>query len=408
MAARKDSRGYALYKGECQRKGDGRYSYSYTDFKGERHVVYAKTLADLRKKEKVIKRELEDGINPDEAERLTLNDVYFRFMAQKYNLKESTYVNYKYSYERFVMDTFGKKKICKIKYTDIKCFYHYLLSEKGIAANTLETINNVIHPALDMAVRDGALRTNPSKGVMGEIKKSNIWVKPKRHALTIPQQKAFLDYTKKAPDCRGWLPMMTVFLGTGMRMGELLGLRWEDLDFEKRAISVNHSMSTRPDRYGKCAPKISTPKTEAGTRTIPMVDEVYDAFLEEYEISRCIGFSNYSVDGYSHFVFVAGSGGVYTPTAVNSAIKRIIKGYNEEETKLALKEKREPVLLPDFSAHHLRHTFCTRLCENESNLKVIQSIMGHADISTTMDIYAECTEEKKMEVLGNINGKIFT
>lgn len=65
------------------------------------------------------------------------------------------------------------------------------------------------------------------------------------------------------------------------------------------------------------------------------------------------------------------------------------------------------MLLPKFSAHHLRHTFCTRFCENETNIKVIQSIMGHSDISTTMDIYAEATEEKKQEVIANMENKIF-
>ena len=65
------------------------------------------------------------------------------------------------------------------------------------------------------------------------------------------------------------------------------------------------------------------------------------------------------------------------------------------------------LLIPEFSAHHLRHTFCTRFCENESNLKVIQSVMGHSDISTTMDIYAEATEEKKAEVIAKLEDKIF-
>ena len=85
------------------------------------------------------------------------------------------------------------------------------------------------------------------------------------------------------------------------------------------------------------------------------------------------------------------------PQSVNRAIKRIIADYNAVEEIRARKEKREAVILPDFSAHHLRHTFCTRLCEQETNLKVIQSIMGHKDIKTTMEIYAEATEEKKQE-----------
>ena len=97
---------------------------------------------------------------------------------------------------------------------------------------------------------------------------------------------------------------------------------------------------------------------------------------------------------------------LYTPESVNRAIKRIYEDYNKKEEETAKKENREPLLLPHFSCHHLRHTFCTRLCENESNLKVIQSVMGHSDIQTTMDIYAECTAEKKQEVFANLNGKI--
>ena len=85
----------------------------------------------------------------------------------------------------------------------------------------------------------------------------------------------------------------------------------------------------------------------------------------------------------------------------------ILEVHNEEEIKNAKAEKREPFLIPQFTAHQLRHTFCTRFCENESNLKVIQAIMGHADITTTMDIYAEASPEKKQEIMTNLQGKIF-
>lgn len=108
----------------------------------------------------------------------------------------------------------------------------------------------------------------------------------------------------------------------------------------------------------------------------------------------------------SGFVFTTAYHTVYSAAAVNNAIHRATKAYNDKEEKEAKKDGREPLLLPDFSAHHLRHTFCTRLCENETNLKVIMDIMGHADISTTMDIYAECTKEKKKEVMTNIEGCI--
>lgn len=155
----------------------------------------------------------------------------------------------------------------------------------------------------------------------------------------------------------------------------------------------------------KLIPNLSH-KTEAGIRTIPLFPEVKEAFIMEYEIQKCLGFCKHEIDGYSGFVFSSSEGTVYAPESINQALYRIREAYNIEETALAKKEKREPVLLPKFSCHILRHTFCTRLCEVESNIKVIQSIMGHKDISTTLDIYADCTDEKKKEVLNNLDGKL--
>lgn len=403
--ARKDKKGYALRTGECQRK-DGRYSYSYTDRGGVRHSIYAKTLVDLRAREKTLQRAYDEGIDPVKAARLTINDMYDRYISQKFDLKETTRSNYKYMYNHFVRDTFGKQKLQSVRFSDVKQFYISILKEDKMKANTLESIHTQLHPAFQMAVRDGLIRMNPSDGVMAEIKKSKLWEKPKRHALTVPQQKAFMDFLKEDKDYEGWLPVITVLLGTGMRIGECLGLRWEDLDFKNRMISVNHNLTDRPDDNGKCGKHIQSPKTAAGNRTIPMIEEVFQAFLTEYEIQSCLGFCEEEIDGYSGFVFSTSHHTVYSAAAVNNAIHRAVSAYNKKETARAMKEDREALLLPDFSAHNLRHTFCTRFCENETNLKVIQDIMGHADISTTMDIYAEATEEKKKKVLTNLEGKI--
>lgn len=403
--SRKDSRGYVLRTGESQRK-DGRYSYSYTDLDKNRRTVYAKTLVELRAKERKIIRDKEDGLNPQLADRMTLNELYDRFIEQKYDLKPSTKVNYLYMYNHFVRPTFGKRLIGKIKYSDVKKFYYRIILDEEMKANTLDSIHTQLHPAFQMAVRDGLLRQNPTDGLMAEIKKSHIWEDNPRHALTIPQQKAFMDYLKAHREYQGWVPIITVLLGTGMRIGECIGLRWDDLNFEKRIISVNHTFIYRPDENRKSVKHISTPKTISGRRTIPMIDEVFNAFLDEYEIQKCIGFSSEEIDGYSNFVFVTATGTVYLPNAVNRAIERARVAYNKEEIEKAEKEDREPLIIPHFSAHHLRHTFCTRLCENESNLKVIQSIMGHSDITTTMDVYAEATQEKKQEIVANLQGKI--
>lgn len=394
MATRKDSRGYALKKGESQRK-DGRYVFRYTTIRGEHRAVYAKDLAELRKKEVKIRRSIEDGLDPDRAERITLNELFDEYISQKYDLKQSTRTNYKYMYNHYVRESFGKMRISKIKYTDVKKFYYSLILEKGFKPNSMEIVNTLLHPAFTMAVRDGLLRLNPTDGVMTEIKKSHSWEKKKRHALTIPEQRAFTNYIANSAEYRGWYPLFTVMLGTGCRIGEVLGLRWQDIDFKNRTININHNLVYRAQDDGTCINRVNSPKTSAGIRIIPMLDEVFDAFLEEYQYQKVIGFSTDEIDGYSGFVFCTGEGKVYLPGMINRTIHSICADYNKEEAAKAEEEKRDPVLLPHFSCHHLRHTFCTRFCENETNLKVIQEIMGHADISTTMDVYAEATQEKK-------------
>ena len=257
-----------------------------------------------------------------------------------------------------------------------------------------------------MAVRDEIIRSNPSDGVMAEIKKGVGKNKGIRHALTIAQQKAFLDYVARTPVYCHWLPLFTVLFGTGCRIGELIGLRWEDLDYENRLISINHAVIYMTMENGKSEFHVSTPKTEAGTRTIPMMESVRKAFQEEYEAQKETGFNTQIVDGMSGFVFCNKEGKLLNPSVINRAIKRIYEAYNVEEMILARKERRTPILIPHFSCHHIRHTFCTRFCEKETNLKVIQSIMGHASIETTMNIYAEATEMKKQEAMKALENNI--
>jgi integrase len=225
-----------------------------------------------------------------------------------------------------------------------------------------------------------------------------------RHALTLEQQRAFMDYIANHPVYYHWWPLFTVLLGTGCRIGEGLGLRWQDLDFEKRTISINHSLVYYPEGSSRRSVlKVSKPKTEAGIRIIPMLDIVYDAFQMELEEQEETGYNQIEIDGMTGFIFTNRNGSAPNPQTVNRTIKRIISSYNADEVVRAKRQRREPIILPDFSCHHLRHTFCTRLCENETNLKVIQAIMGHRNIETTMDIYAEATEQKKQESIERLS-----
>ena len=403
--SRKDSKGHVLRKGEYER-GDGRYMYQYTDISHKRQTEYAKDLVELREKEREIQRMQEDGIDCIRNKTFTLNDAFDKYIACKYDLKQSTRTNYNYMYDKYVRETFGNRRLCRIKYSDIKQFYYSLIIEKKFKPNSLEVVNNIIHPTLTMAVRDGILRINPSDGVMNEIKKSNSWKVEKRHALTKEQQLAFMQYIDKSPIYQHWLPLFITLLGTGGRISEIIGLCWHNVDWENRMIQIDHNLVYRIQDSGRCEFHITSTKTRAGTRVVPMLNIVYNALRQEYEIQKKEGFSKVTVDGYTDFVFVNRFGNVHNPTTINRTIKRIYEAYNREEEEKAKKENRTPLLIPHFSCHHLRHTFCARLCEEEPNMKVIQSIMGHADISTTMDVYAELTEDRKRKSFQKLDNKI--
>jgi len=415
---RKDSKGRNLRQGELQRN-DGKYEYRYIDSKGVKHSVYSWQLVDsdkipagkrskesLRAMEKRIARDQDDGIDTYGASRTTLNAYYDDYITSKRELKPSTATNYRYMYDHYVRDEIGHRSIAAIKYSDIRKFYLSLIHDKGFKPNSMEIIHTVLHPVFETAVRDGMIRLNPTDGVMAEIKKSHNWEKPKRHALTETQQTAFVDYIAGSRTYRHWLPLFTILLGTGCRVGEVIGLRWEDCDFQEGIISINHNLIYRLQDSGKVEFHITTPKTKAGERIVPMLGEVKSALLQLRLQQMQTGFCKAEVDGYSGFIFSNRYGDCLSPHCINRAIERISRDYNAQEAEQAKKERREPIILPHFSAHNLRHTFCTRFCENETNLKVIQEIMGHADISTTMDIYNEATKEKKQESFANLEGKI--
>ncbi len=409
--ARKDNKGRALRKGESQRSQDNRYVYTYTTPEGKRGYVYAVTLQELREKEKKLIRDQLDGIDLYVAGKADLNFVVDRYLGTKNNLATSTYANYRYTYDHFCKDGFGKRRAADIKYSDVLNFYLGLV-ENGIAVKTIESLHCVIHPAFDLAVHDEIIRKNPSDKVISEVKKRQGRKHKVKRALTIEQQKELINYVTDHPLYDYWRPLFVVLLGTGCRIGEICGLRWDDVDMENRVIDINHSMTYF--RRGREVPytfefKFEPPKTRAGIRKIPMLDDVYAVLKELYDDQMENGFSPLVVDGATNFIFINKSGTLYKHNAIDHSIKRIVNTHNAEEIVRAKREKREPIMLPFFSCHTFRHTFCTRFCEYETNVKVIQAVMGHADINTTMDIYAEVTETRKQESMENLskNMKIF-
>lgn len=404
MACRKDGKGRVLRKGEHYRKTDGRYSYIYTDPLGKQRMVYAKSLVSLREKEESLIRDQMDGLNVYVAGNSDVNFLFDRYISTKSELRSSTYANYLYTWNHFIRDTFGKKKIKDVKYSDVLFFYSDLLNNQGLQINTLENINTVLRPAFQLAVRDDIIRKNPVDGAYVEIKKRSGSKKKKRKALTVDQQRAFINYVAENPFFYKWFPLFTFLLGTGCRIGEAIGIRWDDVDMDNKLIDINHSLTyyTRADDSFKCEFRVSEPKTEAGVRIIPMMQQVYDVLKSEYERQQEEGFCVENVDGMTNFIFTNRFGMPHNPAAVNRAIKRIVDAHNAEEEVKAKKEKREPIMIPRFSCHIFRHTFASRFCENETNLKVIQEVMGHATAMTTMDIYADVNQDVTKASLENL------
>ena len=167
-------------------------------------------------------------------------------------------------------------------------------------------------------------------------------------------------------------------------------------------IDVNHTLV-----YYQHGPKdgcyfhIHTPKTKAGERKVPMLEFVKDAFLEEREYQKEAGIKcNASVDGYTDFIFVNRFGETQHQGTLNKAIRRIIRDCNDEQL---LRDENAKVLLPHFSCHSLRHTFTTRMIEAGVNIKVIQDALGHADVSTTLGIYADVTKDLRKDEFADLD-----
>ncbi len=400
MAEKRMAGRMTLKKGEGMRS-NGMFYYRWVDRTGERRVIYSKSLTTLREREKEMEKDRADGIKY-EARYVTLNDMYRLWKELKRGLKNNTFENYKYMYDTFVAPTFGKERISQIRKSDVKRFYNTLADGRGLKASTLDSIHTVIHQIFEMAVEDSYIRANPADGALKELKRSHNYGSEKKRGLTFEEQELLLGFLKSSKYMH-WYPIIAVMAGTGMRVGEVTGLRWQDIDLEKGIIDVNHTLiyySHRHKGYKEGSYfNVHTPKTEAGIRQIPMLGFVREAFLMEKQYRQELGTECRSViDGYTDFIFLNRNGEVYTHSALNKAIKRIIRDCNDEQF---LKDENPDVLLPDFSCHSLRHTFTTRMCEAGTNIKLMQDILGHQDISTTLNIYADATKDlRDKEVAG--------
>jgi len=389
---RRDNKRVVLKKGEAQRE-DGRYVYRWTDRKKKRHSIYGKTLAELRRKEDEIKKDQLDGMRT--MEKNSLNDLFDLWCEVKRGLKDNTFQNYKYMYNAYVRESIGRQKVTKLKKSDIRAFYNKLVDEEVLRPRTLDVIQNVLHQVLDIAVEDMYIRTNPADKALAELKRERGFDKRKRKALTLEEQNELLEYLSKNHKFNRWYSVLAFMLGTGMRVGEITGLRGVDVDMERGFIDINHTLVYYDHGNRHCAYEVNTTKTEASNRVIPILKLARKALLleKEYQMSAGIRCQK-SISGYTDFVFLNRFGDVLNNGVINKAIRRIVRDHNDEEID---KNGDDAFLLPMFSCHSLRHTFTTRMIEAGVNVKVVQDTLGHTDVSTTLNIYADVTDDLKKE-----------
>lgn len=396
---RYDSNRVKLRTGEYQKAND-HYEYRYTVF-GKKYSVYAKNLETLREKESKIQSLESIKQAKFDSRTTTLNDVFCLWKELKRGLRPNTFQNYCYMYEQYVQDGLGRLYIASIRKSDIKRFFNHLADERRLRAGTIEAVQTVLHQVFQLAVDDEWIDKNPSDHAIKELKRSHQLDVKKRMALTKAEQDLLLSFlSKNTPNAR-WYPITAVLLGTGMRVGEATGLRWCDIDFEENMIDVNHTLVYYSNGNHKCKFTINDTKTPASKRIIPMTKPVQDAFLQEKEMQELLGVvCNATIDGYTDFVFLNRFGGLHTQGTLNKVYKRIIRDCNDAEL---LKSENPSVLLPNFSSHTLRHTFATRLYESGMNMKLLQDILGHSNITTTMDIYTHITKANRLDAKNIMN-----
>ena len=369
---RKDSKNRVLRNGESQRK-DGTYMYRYTDVRGKRVCVYARTLEELRIKEQTIQKELNDGIDYAAGEIIVL-DLLKRYIATKTGVRYNTKVGYQFVLNLVSKENFGFLKIRDIKPSDAKQWFIKLYQD-GRRYSTITSVRGVLRPAFEMAVEDDIIRRNPFSFQITDVVPNDSKT---RQAISGEVKERFLTFIRESRHYSQYYDEIIILLGTGMRVSELYGLTRADLDFEARRIKVERQLT----RTRHCEYYVEKPKTASGERYIPMTDEVYRAFQNAVQ-RRKQPKVELLIDGHTGFLFLDKDGKPKVAMHLEHVMKRIVDRYND-----AHEDK-----LPSITPHVLRHTFCTEMANSGIDLKSLQYLMGHSDAGVTLNVYTHASYE---------------
>ena len=383
MEKRRDNKNRILKTGESQRK-DGRYAYKYTDSLGKVQFVYAWKLVptdrtpsgkrddiSLREKEKEIQKDLGDRISTDGG-KMTVCQLYGKHIRQHGNVRQNTAKGRERLMNLLEEDPLGFCPINRVKLSDAKEWV-LRMKEKGLSYKTISNDKRSLKAAFYTAIQNDCIRKNPFDFQINTVIEDET--EPKV-PLTAEQEESLLSFMQGDSVYQKYRDEVIILLGTGLRISELCGLTKTDIDFENRIINVDHQLlkSAETGYY------IEKPKTQSGIRQIPMSKKVHEAL--ERVLKNRKGAKETTIDGYSNFLFLNRDGCPKTAMNYDNMFQRLAKKYNKchEETL-------PKVMTP----HTLRHTFCTNLANAGMNPKALQYIMGHTNITMTLNYYAHVT-----------------
>lgn len=402
---RRDNKGRKLFNGESQRK-DGKYEYKYHDAWGKRKTVYSWKLTptdrvpsgkrddiSLREKIKQIQKDLNSNITPDGGN-FTVLELVEKYISQKTGVRHNTRSNYKFVVNVIKKEAFGQKRIDKIKVSDAKEWLIKMQQIDGRGYSSIHTIRGVVRPAFQMAVDDDLLVKNPFEFQLNTVVVNDSVT---REAITRQQERDFLEFVKNDKHFCKYYDGIYVLFKTGLRISEFVGLTKKNLDFENSRIIVDHQLQrTRDMKY-----IIEDTKTESGERMVPMTPEVKEAF-QRILANRKNPKVEPMVDGYSGFLFLDKNGRPMVALHWEKYFQHIREKYN----------KIYRVQMPKVTPHVCRHTFCSNMAKSGMNPKTLQYIMGHNDISVTLNVYTHLNyddaEEEMQKVVGIASKKSTT
>lgn len=369
---RRDNKNRILNTGESQ-KANGLYVFKYTDGDGKPKFIYSWRLVEtdrlpagkrpcrpLREREREIRRDLEDGIDPI-GKKMTVSQLYAKFTRCRLDVREGTERSRAQLKRLLFEDAIGSREIGGVKPSDAKEWAQRMKS-KGFAYSTISNHKRSLKAAFYLAIADDCIRKNPFDFKLATVIKRDV---TEREPLSREQVDALLGFMRSDAVYHRYIDEA-------------------DIDLTNRVIFVDHQLA----RAVGGGYRVDEPKTESGRRYIYMTDEVMAAF--EHVMASRPKAKPLNVDGRTGFIFLNRDG----LPRVGGDYDRVFRGLRG---KYAKKGKME---LPDgMTPHTLRHTFCTEMAKAGMNPKALQYIMGHKDIKMTLGYYAHmdgCTAAEEM------------